>query len=323
MSEVSLARVIAIVGGGSIGVAFAVTFARAGWRVRVFDPDAARRNAIHEEVIERLAELVRFELIDEAPAHVAARVEVVDSIEAAVVEADIVEECAPERVELKRDLFRQIDRFAPASAILASASSFLTASKFIDPALPGRDRCLVAHPGNPPYLIPLVEIVPGPFTSAETTTRAMTLFDSVGLNPVLVAKEVEGFVFNRLQGAVLREAYCLVRDGVASVEDIDTVMREALGLRWSVIGPFETVDLNTRGGIAAHAERMGPSYARMGAERGQDDRWTDSLVAEVEKQRRSVLPLEDWEQRVAWRDRSLMALARNRKRVNANTKDSR
>ena len=121
-----------------------------------------------------------------------------------------------------------------------------------------------------------------------------------------VLREVEGFVFNRLQGALLREAYCLVRDGVASVEFVDRVVREGLGRRWAHIGPFETADLNTRGGITAHADRMGPSYARMGAERGQHDSWTPELVARVEVERRAVLPAEAWEARVAWRDRALM-----------------
>jgi hypothetical protein len=132
------------------------------------------------------------------------------------------------------------------------------------------------------------------------------MFTAAGMAPVRLRKEVEGFVFNRLQGALLREAYCLVRDGVASVEDIDTVVRQGLGLRWSVIGPFETVDLNTRGGIASHALKMGPAYERMGAERGQHDPWTPALVAEVERQRRALLPLEAWEARIAWRDRALM-----------------
>ncbi|MEL7046173.1 MAG: 3-hydroxyacyl-CoA dehydrogenase family protein, partial [Pseudomonadota bacterium] len=119
-------------------------------------------------------------------------------------------------------------------------------------------------------------------------------------------QEIEGFVFNRLQGALLREAYCLVRDGIASVDDIDRLVRKGLGLRWSVIGPFETVDLNTRGGIASHAEKLGPAYARMGAERGQHDPWTDELVADVVAQRRELLPLEQWAERVAWRDEAIM-----------------
>jgi 3-hydroxyacyl-CoA dehydrogenase len=115
---------------------------------------------------------------------------------------------------------------------------------------------------------------------------------------------------------VLREAYCLVRDGVATVEDIDRVVRDGLGLRWSVVGPFETVDLNTRGGIASHALKLGPAYAAMGAERGQNDPWTPELVKTVETQRRALLPLEQWEQRVRWRDRALMgALAARRTRT--------
>lgn len=303
-----------IVGAGSIGVAFAVVFARAGWRVRIHDPDAARRAAVPGEIALRLDDLARFDLLDEAARDIAARVEIVDTPEAAAADADLVQECAPERVEIKRDLFAQMDRAAPPHAILASASSFLAASKFVDTTLPGHARCLVAHPGNPPYLIPVIEIVPAPFTSADAAARAIALFGEAGLRPVSVKKEVEGFIFNRLQGAVLREAYCLVRDGVASVEDIDAVMRDGLGPRWSVIGPFETVDLNTRGGIASHAQKMGPSYARMGAERGQHDPWTPELVEQVEAARRSALPLDQWDERVAWRDRQLMQLARHRRK---------
>ncbi|WP_322102695.1 3-hydroxyacyl-CoA dehydrogenase [Paraburkholderia sp. J41] len=303
-----------IVGSGSIGVAFAICFARAGWRVRLYDPEGARRAAAPGEIAQRLADLARFDLLDENASEIAARVAVVDTLEAAAANADLVQECAPERAELKRELFAQLDRLAPREAILASASSFLAASKFIDESLPGRARCLVAHPGNPPYLVPVIEIVPAPFTAETATVRAIALYGEAGLKPVRVKHEVEGFIFNRLQGAVLREAYCLVRDGVATVEDIDTVMREGLGPRWSVIGPFETVDLNTRGGIGSHAQKMGPSYERMGAERGQHDPWTPELVAQVEAARRTALPLDQWDARVSWRDRQLMQLARHRKR---------
>ena len=123
-------------------------------------------------------------------------------------------------------------------------------------------------------------------------------------------------MFNRLQGALLREAYCLVRDGVVAVEDIDRLVRDSLGLRWSVIGPFETADLNTRGGVASHAEKMGPAYARMGAERGQNDPWPPELVGGVEQERRQPLPLDQWAERVAWRDRAIMAVLECRRRNN-------
>jgi 3-hydroxyacyl-CoA dehydrogenase len=129
---------------------------------------------------------------------------------------------------------------------------------------------------------------------------------------VTLGREIEGFVFNRLQGALLREAYCLVRDGIATVEEIDGIVSNGLGLRWSVIGPFETADLNTRGGIADHARKMGPAYARMGAERGQHDPWTPDLVERVTKQRRALMPEKDWEERVAWRDQRLMELLAER-----------
>jgi L-gulonate 3-dehydrogenase len=226
-----------------------------------------------------------------------------------------VQECAPERLDLKRRLFAELDRLAPPSAVLASSSSAIQPSAFAA-GLSGQARCLVAHPGNPPYLLSVIEIVPAPFTSPDTVSRAERIFERTGLAPIRVRKEVEGFVFNRLQGALLREAYCLVRDGVASVEDIDRIVRDGLGLRWSVIGPFETADLNTRGGIASHAEKMGPAYARMGAERGQDDPWTPELIRRVEQERRDRLPLDRWAERVAWRDRALMALLECRRRHN-------
>ena len=149
-------------------------------------------------------------------------------------------------------------------------------------------------------------MVPAPFTDAAVVQRTNTLLSSVGMTPIGVRREVEGFVFNRLQGAVLREAYCLVRDGVATVADIDAVVRLGLGRRWGVLGPFATSDLNTRGGIERHAAVMGPAYARMGAERGQDDPWTPELVARVAAELHELQPLSQWEDNVRRRDEALM-----------------
>jgi len=302
---------VAIVGAGSIGVAFALVFSRAGLPVRMWDPDGGRRTAVPIEARARLEDLASHSLLAEAVDAILGRIAVFDELGSAVEGAQHVQECAPERVELKQELFAELDRRAPPEAVLASSSSFLPASSFAA-GLPGQARCLVAHPGNPPYLIPVIEIVPAPFTDEAAVLCAEALLARVGLTPVRVRREVEGFIFNRLQGALLREAYCLVRDGVASVEDVDRVVRDGLGRRWAHIGPFETADLNTRGGIAAHAERMGPSYARMGAERGQADPWTPELVAQVERERRAILPAEEWEARVAWRDRVLMAALKAR-----------
>jgi L-gulonate 3-dehydrogenase len=305
-------KIIGIVGGGSIGIAFAIVFARAGHAVRLSEPDEARRGAIPDILAQKLGDLAAFDLIDEDAEVIVRRIEVVPDMADAVARAVYVQECAPEKLALKKAIFSELDRLAPRSVVLASASSAITASAFAED-LPGRERILVVHPGNPPFLIPVAEVVPAPFTTREAVLLAQDLLVRAGMTPVLVNKEVDGFVFNRMQGALLREAYCLVRDGVASVEDIDRIVKEGLGLRWSVIGPFETVDLNTQGGIASHAEKMGPAYARMGAERGQNDPWTPDLVEKVAGERRALLPLESWAARVAWRDRRLMSLMRHRK----------
>jgi 3-hydroxyacyl-CoA dehydrogenase len=306
------AGAIAVIGGGSIGIAFAIVFARAGRQVRLYEPDAGRRAAVPGLLRARLDDLHAYELLDEAPDTVARRVAIAADLAAAVQDAVYVQECAPEDLAMKKTLFAELDRLATPQAVLASASSAIVPSAFAAD-LPGRARVLVAHPGNPPFLIRVVEIVPAPFTDPACATRAAELLKSAGMAPVLVRKEIEGFVFNRLQGALLREAYCLVRDGVASVDDVDCIVRDGLGLRWSIIGPFETVDLNTQGGIASHAQKMGPAYERMGAERGQHDPWTADLVAKVAAARRKLLPLDRWAERVGWRDRKLMSLIRHRK----------
>lgn len=296
--------VICIVGAGSIGLAFAIRFARAGYQVRVFDPIGAS--------LDRAPALLdaKLDVVREVAPHVdlsrvTARITFVADLEAAVDHAALVIECAPERIEVKRELFSALETVAPDDCVLASASSALTISN-IAGHLATKSRTILAHPANPPHIIDMIELVPAPFTSERTLTTATELFESTGMAPVHVTREVEGFIMNRLQGAVLREAYCLVRDGVATVADVDTVMRAALAPRWAVAGPFETADLNTQGGIAAHAEKLGPAYERMGAERGQHDPWVPELVAEVTAQRRREMPLEQWQDRVLWREREVL-----------------
>jgi L-gulonate 3-dehydrogenase len=303
------APAVAVVGAGSIGVAWALVFAQAGHAVGLYDPAADRRAAVPAEVGSRLAALDDAGLLGEDAAVIASRVTVTADLDDAAGPVAYVQECAPESLAVKRELFARLDQSAPPEAVLASSSSALTCSAITD-GLAGVDRCLIAHPGNPPYLLHVVELVPGPATAPGTVEKAAALLRAAGMAPVRLRKEIAGFVFNRLQGAVLREAYCLVRDGVVAPEDVDLVMRAGLGRRWSVLGPFETVELNTRGGIDAHATIMGPAYARMGADRGQVDAWEPELVSEVSASVRRRLPREAWEDHVAWRDHALMVLER-------------
>jgi L-gulonate 3-dehydrogenase len=306
-------RPIAVIGAGTIGVAWALVFAMAGMRVRLQDTAPERRLAAAGELADKASALMGAGLFDGSIADVSDRVAIIESLGEAVTDACHVQENAPERLDLKRELFGEIARLAPPDATLASSSSAIMASAFAPDSV--QDRCLVVHPGNPPFLLRVVEVVPSAATSPASTASVMGLMRFAGMQPVLVRKEIEGFVFNRLQGAVLREAYCLVRDGVIDVAELDAVMTEGLGLRWSVIGPFETADLNTRGGIASHALKMGPAYARMGMERGQNDPWVPELVSRVDSQRRAAVPLADWEARVAWRDRALMDMVRTKRRL--------
>lgn len=297
---------VALVGGGSIGQGWAIVFARAGLEVRVFDASAEVRAAVRPGIAARLDALAAHGLLAEPAETVLARVSTTADLDAALAGAAHVQENVPERLDLKIALFRAFDAKAPADAVLASSTSSLPASQFAAD-LPGRARCLVAHPANPPFLLPVVEIVPAPFTAPGAVDRTRALMARVGQAPVVLKREVNGFVYNRLQGAVLREAYWLLGEGVADVAGIDAVMTSGLGLRWSVVGPFETADLNYRGGIAEHARRMGERYREMGAERGQPDVWDAALVARAEAERRALLPLEEWDARVAWRDARLMA----------------
>ncbi|SCX22212.1 3-hydroxyacyl-CoA dehydrogenase [Mycolicibacterium fluoranthenivorans] len=295
---------MAVLGAGSIGVSFAILFACNGVDVAVYDPVAAALPRAAEDLRERLKLLG---ITD--PAVVEARVRFTSGLDSALLGVGFVQECAPERLDVKQKLLRQAAIQTAAEVPLASSSSAIVASRLAEGLdTPVAARILVGHPGNPPYLLPVIEVVPSPSTAGSITERTVEVYRTAGLRPVLVRREVEGFVFNRLQGALLREAYCLVRDGVASVDDIDEVVRSGLGRRWSIIGPFETADLNTRGGIESHADKMGPAYQRMGAERGQSDPWTPELVAEVTAQRRALLDLDDWDERVRWRDRQLLRL---------------
>jgi 3-hydroxyacyl-CoA dehydrogenase len=298
---------VAVIGAGSIGTAFSLMFAAAGFEVRICDSSEKQRQKVRPLIVESIHLLQEHGLCDQGIDEVLSRIHVLPDIADSVSGVDYVQECVPEEAQLKRELFAELDKLAPEGTILASSSSAIMASEFAA-ELDGAHRCLVAHPGNPPILIRVIEVVPAPFTSQEAVDQTCSLMRAIDLSPIIVKKEIRGFVFNRLQGAVLREAYCLVRDGIASVEEIDQLVRDGLGLRWSVIGPFETADLNWRGGIGSHAEIMGAAYAAMGAEPGRNDGWTPELIKQVEAERRALLPLDEWEDRVRWRDQQIMTV---------------
>jgi L-gulonate 3-dehydrogenase len=165
---------------------------------------------------------------------------------------------------------------------------------------------------NPPHIVPVVELAPAPWTSPEIVERARALLASAGQIPVVLLKEVPGFIVNRLQAVLLQEAFRLYADGCMSVDDIDKTSRDGLGLRWSFMGPFETIDLNAPGGIAHYCARFGAAYHGMTSD-SKPREWDADLVARVEGERRERLPAIELDQRARWRDRRLMQLVAHRR----------
>lgn len=296
-----------IIGGGAIGLSFAAALSDAGLAVTVAETDPARRAAAADALSASFAAIQTAGLARGGDAPVS----VVPDAAEAISGATIVLECGPEKLDIKRAIFGDLLERAAPKALLASTSSAIEISRIV-PDARQQARCFVAHPVNPPAVLRVIEIVPAPGTDPDTCDRAAAFFDQVGFAPVILGREVEGFVMNRLQSAVLREAYRLVDEGVTDVDGVDTIMRMALGPRWAFSGPFETAELNTPGGIRAHAARMGPAYKRIGEGRGETVDWHDALVARVEEQRRALCPAEALPARVRWRADAVARLIRVR-----------
>jgi len=213
---------------------------------------------------------------------------------------------------VKREVFVALDRLALPSAIIASSTSALPASRFTE-ALPGRARCLVAHPVNPPHLVPVVELCGASWTARATIERAHAVMSAVGQVPVIVRRELDGFILNRLQGALLSEAMRLVGEGYVSPADLDKTVSEGLGLRWAFMGPFATIELNAPGGIADYCERYAGIYRQLAAHPPAPAVWDDVNARKVAAALGPAPDAEAREARTAWRNTRLLALRRHKR----------
>jgi L-gulonate 3-dehydrogenase len=297
---------IAVIGAGLIGRAWCIVFARAGFRVALWDQFPQQTTVALGFIADRLPELSKAGLLRDPPDIVLARIEPKQSLWDAVRDAEHIQENGPERAEVKQTIFSELERAARPDAVIASSSSGIPASAFTE-HLTTRARCLIAHPVNPPYLVPLVELCPAPWTDPDVTERTRTLMVKAGQVPATVKKEVDGFALNRLQGALLAEAFRLLADDVISPGDLDALVKHGLGLRWSFMGPLETIDLNAPGGLADYCDRYGPLYATM-QEQMTPLTWDAALVGRLQAARRAELPANMQPVRQEWRDRRLMAL---------------
>lgn len=303
-------RIVGIAGTGTIGASWAAFYAGKGMSVRLFDDVVENRGSGLEKARQCLEDLERFGLLEDGEAREAVdRLVPVESLEG-LAEAEFVHEAASERYEVKTELFARLDRLADPEVILASSSSGLLMTE-IQRKMDHPERALIAHPFNPPHLIPLVELVRGEKTSEGTVRRMHTFFSGLGKVPVVLQKEVPGHIANRLAAALWREALDLVVSGVASVEDVDRALCAGPGLRWALMGQHMIYHLGGgKGGYEHFIDHIGKSWSALWADMADwkeiPEAAREAAIAGVEEAMAGRKP----EELAAWRDEKLAVLVR-------------
>ncbi|NKJ50384.1 3-hydroxybutyryl-CoA dehydrogenase [Burkholderia sp. SG-MS1] len=296
---------IGVVGTGLMGVGIATQSALHGHRTIVHDVDPARLASVASKAEAVLDELIHAGRIDAAAKRAAlARIETHEQLDA-MASAQFVIEAIPEVLELKHRLYAALTGLLADDAILASNTSGFPPDQLVAP-LRAKERFVIAHFWNPPHMIPLVEVVPGTATAPEVTQQTAALMSAIGMEPVVLAKAIPGFVGNRLQFAVLREALNIVRSGAATPDVVDRVMKASLGRRWGIVGPLEGADmggLDTFLDISVHLMpelakdedvldllRQQVDAGRVGVRSGAGfHEWDDERLARVKEGRKRVI----------------------------------
>ena len=296
-------RTVAVVGAGVIGRSWIRVFARAGCETRVFDPDPEQLGRALDWARESAAEDEALGFIPVGAAAGEERaVRRCDTLEGALAGAGWVQEGGPETLGVKRRIFAELDAAAAPATILASSTSAHDMSR-IAGGLAGAGRCVVAHPVNPPHVIPMVEVLPGAATHPDVLAAALGFLESVGQSPVQMNRYVPGFLLNRLQAALIREAVFLYGSGAASAEAIDTVVREGLGLRWALLGPFGTGHTNADGGAGEYFRLYGEAYREMWRELEADPEFPDRVIDGIHAETEGMYGTSATAALCAWRDR--------------------
>ncbi len=263
-------KTVALVGTGVIGASWAVAFLGAGLTVRATDPAPGAEGRLRNFVAQAWPDMVSLGRHGGRSLEAAqgALVFCAEGGEAARG-ADLVQENAPERLDVKRETYAALEAVLAPQALIASSTSGIMPSQ-LQASLQHPERLLVGHPFNPPHLIPLVEVVPGQATTEPYVTLAMDFYRRLGKTPIRLRKEVVGHIANRLQAAIWREAVYLAREGVASVEDIDLAVAAGPGQRWSIMGPSLTFHLaGGQGGMAHFLDHLGPAMETWWAALGE------------------------------------------------------
>jgi L-gulonate 3-dehydrogenase len=303
---------VAVVGRGIIGSSWALVFARAGLRVRVWSRYEAEVAATCERISAMIRSLQGTGL--EGPTDTLQRISGHASLAGTLEGADYVQESVSENVELKREILQSIELHTAADTIIGSSTSGLLPSVLAG-ALERRDHFLVVHPLTPPHLLPVTEICPGPGTAPIVIDAATELLRFVGQRPILVRKEIPGFALNRILAALMNEILSLIGEGVLAPEDVDAMLTEGFGLRWALIGPLAAMDLNAPGGIEDYFKRYGHMWDEVARSRGMKPALSAEVTARVAATLRRQYRLEDTAARVARRDRAIAELRQHRSTI--------
>ena len=297
---------VALIGCGLIGQSWAISFLRAGFDVSLFDPVEGVTVQAKENIKAKLSDLQNHGLLENKNiSDYLDKIHLARDISQAVGGSIYVQESGPEDLDIKKELTKNIDAATSDDIPIASSTSGIPTSLYASD-VQGKYRCLVSHPINPPHLIPAVEIVPAPFTSEAITQNVKEIIISIDKEPLELKKEIPGFVVNRLQGALLSEAFNLVKDGISTAEDIDKAISQGLGLRWSFMGPFQTIHLNAPEGIAGYVERYEKMYREMFNKPDMD--WSSVVKLGLEEELLNLYQLSDREKQEKERDDKLTKL---------------
>ena len=305
-------KTAAIIGGGVIGGGWAARFLLNGWNVRIYDPapDASRK--LDEVLANARASLPK--LADTAmPAE--GSLSFVDDIRAAVTDADWIQESVPERIEIKHSVFKEIQQHAPETAVLGSSTSGYKPTLLQENAL-RPEQILVAHPFNPVYLLPLVEVVAGQGTDASIVEHACDLLTDLGMKPLKVRKEIDAHIADRFLEAVWREGLWLIKDGIATTEEIDDAIRYGFGLRWGQMGLFETYRVaGGEAGMAHFIAQFGPCLEWPWTRLMDVPELTDELVDKIASQSDDQSGAHTIRELERIRDNKLVAMMRGLKQT--------
>jgi 3-hydroxyacyl-CoA dehydrogenase len=302
---------VGLVGVGLIGRAWANVFSRAGWDVKCWDANPDATASAPGLVARSLEDLAAHGLVDD-PKGAAKRISPVPTLAEAVAGVDLVQESGPETIEAKIAIWKELDAAASSATILASSSSAIVASRFTED-LQGRNRCLIAHPVNPPHVVPVVELCPAPWTDPAIVQKARGIYESVGQVPMELKKEIDGFILNRMQAVLLAEAFRLVAEGYCSASDLDKTIAHGLGLRWSFMGPFETIEMNAPGGIPDYCARFGGAWASLAGRPYTPDVLGRENVERVMESWGATPSAGEIATKSRWRDERLAALAAHKR----------